>query len=102
MAKINDFMTVGQASAYLGVSKDSLRRWDRAGKLKARRHPVSRYRLYLKSDLDTFLHRFTADEVQTGRPNRTEKMVKRVRTYPSRTRYVVQAEKESARRLSLR
>ena len=45
MAKINDFMTVGDAAAYLGVSKDSLRRWDRASKLQARRHPVSRYRL---------------------------------------------------------
>lgn len=72
VAKINDFMTVGQASEYLGVSKDSLRRWDRAGKLKARRHPVSRYRLYLKSDLDTFLHEFAVGEVRMVRRNRTD------------------------------
>ena len=55
MAKINEFMMVGEASDYLGVSPTSLRRWDRAGTLKARRHPVSRYRLYLKADLDEFL-----------------------------------------------
>ena len=29
-----------------GVSKDTLRRWDRAGKLEARRHPITGYRLY--------------------------------------------------------
>ena len=62
MAKISEFMTVGKASDYLGVSPTSLRRWDRAGKLKARRHPASRYRLYLKSDLDKFLCKLGAVE----------------------------------------
>ena len=80
MAKINDFMTVGQASAYLGDSKDSLRRWDRAGKLKARRHPVSRYRLYLKRDLDTFLQEFAVGAMRMGRRNRTAKKAGRART----------------------
>ena len=30
----------------LGVSEPTLRRWDDAGKFKARRHPINGYRLY--------------------------------------------------------
>ena len=47
MIKISDYLTVGDAAAFVGVSKDTLRRWDRAGKLKARRHPVTGYRHFL-------------------------------------------------------
>ena len=46
------FMTVKDAAALLGVSEATLRRWDRAGKLRARRHPMNDYRLYLKKDLE--------------------------------------------------
>ncbi len=56
MPKLNEFLTVGQAAEYLGVSRDTLRRWDNAGKLTARRHPVTGYRLYLQRDLDPILH----------------------------------------------
>ena len=45
MAKLNEYLTVGEAAELLGVSKDTLRRWDRAGRLTARRHPVTGYRL---------------------------------------------------------
>lgn len=55
MAKISDYLTIGEAAEYLGVHPDSLRRWDRAGKLKPRRHPINNFRLYLRRDLDTFL-----------------------------------------------
>ncbi|MBU0717218.1 MAG: helix-turn-helix domain-containing protein [Planctomycetes bacterium] len=57
MAKINEYLTVGEAADLLGVSKNTLRRWDRAGKLEARRHPITGYRLYLRSELDAFLKR---------------------------------------------
>ena len=57
MPKLSDYLTVGDAADVLGVSKDTLRRWDRAGKLQARRHPVTGYRLYLKKELDLFLRR---------------------------------------------
>lgn len=55
MAKISDYLTIGEAAEYLGVHPDSLRRWDRAGKLEPHRHPINNFRLYLKRDLDTFL-----------------------------------------------
>ena len=55
MAKISDYLTIGEAAEYLGVHPDSLRRWDRAGTLEPRRHPINNFRLYLKRDLDRFL-----------------------------------------------
>ncbi len=73
MTKISDFMTVGEAAAYLCVSKDSLRRWDQAGKLKARRHPINGYRLYQKSDLDELLHRFGLEDRPSPRTGSAKK-----------------------------
>ena len=32
MTKLSEYLTVGDAAELLGVSKDTLRRWDRAGK----------------------------------------------------------------------
>lgn len=53
--KLDDYLTVAQAAEYLGVSPSTLRNWDRSGKLKARRHPLNRYRLYRREDLDRLL-----------------------------------------------
>jgi len=55
MNRLNDYLTVVEAAKVLGVSKDTLRRWDKKGKLTARRHPVTRYRLYLKKELENLL-----------------------------------------------
>ncbi|MBN2561538.1 MAG: helix-turn-helix domain-containing protein [Phycisphaerae bacterium] len=60
---MSEYLTIGEAAEMLGVSKDTLRRWDRSGDLKARRHPVSRYRLYVRRDLEQFLHRLREDQV---------------------------------------
>ena len=51
MEKFKDYMTIRDAADFLGVSPDTLRRWDRSGKVKAIRHPVNRYRLYHKEEL---------------------------------------------------
>ncbi len=80
MTKISDFMTVGEAAAYLCVSKDSLRRWDRAGKLKARRHPINGYRLYQKSDLDELLRRFGFEDTPSRRTGGAKKPSERRRS----------------------
>lgn len=61
MAKINEYLTDGEAAELLGVSKDTLCRWDRAGKFEARRHPMTSYRLYLKGELENLLSSLRAD-----------------------------------------
>ena len=39
-------LTIREAAKTLGVSPDTLRRWDKAGKFKATRHPMNNYRMY--------------------------------------------------------
>jgi excisionase family DNA binding protein len=50
-----DYLTVGEAAEFLGVSRSTLRNWDRSGKLKPRRHPQNGYRIYLHEDLQAIL-----------------------------------------------
>ncbi len=50
-AGLAEYLTIGEAASRLGVSVWTLRNWDRAGKLKARRHPVNGHRLYRSEDL---------------------------------------------------
>ena len=57
VAKLNEYLTVSEAAAYLGCSADTLRRYDRANKLPARRHPGSNFRIYLRHELDEFLRK---------------------------------------------
>ena len=53
--RLDDFLTIGEAAEYLGVSASTLRNWDRTDKVKAARHPVNGYRLYRRQDLDRIL-----------------------------------------------
>jgi excisionase family DNA binding protein len=46
-----DLVTISEAAELLGVSMPTLRRWDEAGKFKARRHPMNRYRMYRRADV---------------------------------------------------
>lgn len=54
-----DFLTVTEAAEILGVSPSTLRNWDRAGKLKAKRHPFNGYRLYERRQLERILKELT-------------------------------------------
>jgi len=46
---MNEYLTLSETAELLGKSKETLRRWDREGKLIAVREPISNYRLYKKS-----------------------------------------------------
>ncbi len=46
--------TLSEVADMLSVSKETLRRWDRSGKLTAVREPMSNYRVYKKSQLKIF------------------------------------------------
>jgi DNA repair protein RadD len=49
-----DYMQVSEAADYVGISAQTLRRWDRDGRLTAVRRPGSSYRFYLQADLEPF------------------------------------------------
>lgn len=57
MSKLSDFMKIADAAEYLGVSPNTLRNWETAGKIIAHRHPVNGYRLFKKEELDELLNR---------------------------------------------
>lgn len=49
-----EFLRIGDAAAYVGVSTQTLRRWDAEGQLAAVRQPGNRYRYYRRADLEPF------------------------------------------------
>jgi excisionase family DNA binding protein len=57
-----EVMTIGEAAKELGVSEMTLRRWHKAGKFVPHIHPISRYRLYKRSDVLRLRRR-----IETGR-----------------------------------
>lgn len=62
-------LTIGQAAEYLGVSLNTLRRWDESGKLVAIRKEGGTHRYYRERDLEIFtsdLMRFASEWIQDG------------------------------------
>ncbi|WP_223786533.1 DEAD/DEAH box helicase family protein [Marinicella meishanensis] len=62
---MKDYLTIKEASDYIGVSTQTLRRWDKAGKLKSIRNNSNGYRYYSRSDLDPY--RIDYQAAQTDR-----------------------------------
>ena len=53
--KLEGYLQIKAAAAMLGVSINTLRNWERAGKLVPVRHPVNNYRLYRRADIAALL-----------------------------------------------
>lgn len=51
---MKDYITLTEASELIGKSKETLRRWDREGKLAASREPISNFRVYKKEQFESF------------------------------------------------
>jgi excisionase family DNA binding protein len=67
MAILGKFLTVSEAAALLGVSRSTIRNWDRSGKVQAVRHPVNNYRLFPRDELEALLSRLSPDQDRTSR-----------------------------------
>jgi len=64
-----ELFTIGQAAEYLGVSLNTLRRWDESGKLVAIRKNGGTHRYYREKDLEIFssdLIKFASDWVHNN------------------------------------
>jgi len=55
MKKVNEYLSIKQASEFLGVTPNTLRNWEKANKVKVCRNPLNKYRLYGKEDLEQLL-----------------------------------------------
>ncbi len=63
-----DYLTIQGAARYVGVSAQTLRRWDAEGKLKSVRRPGNDYRYYKRSDLEPLkLEYQRAEQINSGR-----------------------------------
>lgn len=51
---MKDFFAISEVADMLSISKETLRRWDKSGKLVAVRHPINNYRVYQARDLKQF------------------------------------------------
>lgn len=65
---VPEFLQVSEAAEYVGVSPQTLRRWDRSGRLPAVRRSESGYRYYRRSDLEPFRleYRRAAESAREG------------------------------------
>jgi excisionase family DNA binding protein len=54
MGNKKDLLSIGEASKYIGVSRDTLRRWEKKGKVTPSRSPTNR-RYYTKQQLDALI-----------------------------------------------
>jgi DNA-binding transcriptional MerR regulator len=55
------YITIKKASKILDLHPDTLRRWDRVGKLKTRHHPVNKYRLYTIREIEKLKSKITGE-----------------------------------------
>jgi MerR family copper efflux transcriptional regulator len=50
-----DFLRVKEAAELLGVSPNTIRAWGEGGKIPEYRHPINRFRLYKRAELESVL-----------------------------------------------
>lgn len=55
---MSEYLTLSETAELLGKNKETLRRWDREGKLSAVREPMSNYRVYKKTDVQNLFSEF--------------------------------------------
>lgn len=54
-------LTIGEAARYLGVSVDTLRRWDSDGRLRSIRLTAGGHRRYRRDEIESLLTRENGD-----------------------------------------
>ena len=55
MPKLDHYLTINRAAAFLGVSPNTLRNWGASGKITVHRNPMNKYRLFKIKDLERLL-----------------------------------------------
>ena len=69
---MEEYLTLSETSKLIGKSKETLRRWDKEGILSAVREPVSNYRVYRKSDIQTLFGDLFDDVIEDDVSNFVE------------------------------
>lgn len=66
---------IGEVAEKLGVTTETLRRWDRDGKVSAKRNPVNNYRYYTEKQVDLIAREMGVQYMLTQKPLNTDPYV---------------------------
>jgi DNA (cytosine-5)-methyltransferase 1 len=69
--RLTDYVQIKEAAAMLGVAPNTLRNWERLGKITVYRHPMNGYRLYKKVDIQRLLAAIESPEHPTSTDHRS-------------------------------
>lgn len=69
---MKEYLSLSEASELIGKSKETLRRWDREGKLSAVREPMSNYRVYKREQVETLFADFFSQNFEDSVTNFVE------------------------------
>jgi len=72
MKKLDEYLKVSEASDYLGISVNTLRKWADEGRIPVRINAANGYRLFQREDLEGYLTQ-TAKSVQRVTRSKTKK-----------------------------
>ena len=77
------YLTIKEVSELLDISRETLRRWDAAGKLVPKRHPINKYRIYDKAELEYVmqLELPSIDQQDTDSPSPFDEIITPIREY---------------------
>ena len=67
-----EYLSLSEASELIGKSKETLRRWDRDGRLNAVREPISNYRVYRKNDIQLLMGELFDEKIEEEFSNYVE------------------------------
>ena len=67
--RLNEYVKVAEAAEILGVSQGTVRAWAEAGKIPMHKNPANGYRLFLRSDLDSFLDQCAQPVTRSNHPD---------------------------------
>ncbi len=60
------YITIKNAARFLHVTPLTLRNWDKAGRLKAYRHPANNYRIYRLDQIESFLRQLEGSRAKSS------------------------------------
>jgi excisionase family DNA binding protein len=74
MLRREGYLRVKEAAELLGIAPNTLRSWGADGKVPEYRHPVNRYRLYRRDDLEEVLQQLeeSVNRTEVGSRKRRE------------------------------
>ena len=68
---MDEYITIAEAAKKIGVSKETLRRWDKSGKFNSIRHPINNYRVYKTEFVNSLVNEiqfeYNTEQVKTSK-----------------------------------